>query len=297
MSDYRPQVAIVTGASRGAGKGIAIGLGSRGMTVYVTGRAKSASGGKMLGRDLPGTLEETAAAVTRAGGKGIGVVCDSARDEDLRALIERVVRETGRIDILHNNATYIDDRLVEPGPFWEKPLDFVKILDVGLRSAYVASWHAAPVMVRQGRGLIAFSSSFGGGCYMHGPAYGAQKAGVDKLAADMAVDFENTGVCRCVALARAAEDRAFGHRRAGKTRAVHGLHGGGGNAGVQRSRALRARLRPEACQPLRADSHHGRACAGVRAARRGRPAAAVIPRGARRAAGAAPGPGDVSGRT
>jgi len=162
MSDHRPQVAIVTGASRGAGKGIAIGLGSRGMTVYVTGREKSESGGRMLGRDLPGTLEETATAVTRAGGKGIGVVCDSARDDELRALVERVTRETGRLDILHNNATFIHDRLVEPGPFWEKPLEFVRIIDVGLRSAYVASWYAAPVMVRQGSGLISFSSSFGG---------------------------------------------------------------------------------------------------------------------------------------
>jgi NAD(P)-dependent dehydrogenase (short-subunit alcohol dehydrogenase family) len=194
MSDYRPQVAIVTGASRGAGKGIAIGLGSRGMTVYVTGRAPSASGSRMLGHDLPGTLDETAAAVTRAGGRGIAVVCDSGRDEDLRVLFARVEREVGRLDVLHNNATFIHDQLVAPGPFWEKPLDFVRIIDVGLRSAYVASWYAAPLMVRQRKGLISFSSSFGGVCYMHGPAYGAQKAGVDKLAADMAVDFENTGI-------------------------------------------------------------------------------------------------------
>jgi NAD(P)-dependent dehydrogenase (short-subunit alcohol dehydrogenase family) len=70
----------------------------------------------------------------------------------------------------------------------------VDILDVGLRSHYIASWHAAQLMVPRGRGLIAFTSSFGSVCYMHGPAYGAQKAGVDKFAADMAVDFKDTGV-------------------------------------------------------------------------------------------------------
>jgi NAD(P)-dependent dehydrogenase (short-subunit alcohol dehydrogenase family) len=68
------------------------------------------------------------------------------------------------------------------------------VLDVGLRSSYVASWHAAPLLVAADRGLIAFTSSPGSVCYMHGPAYGAQKAGVDKMAADMAVDFAGTSV-------------------------------------------------------------------------------------------------------
>ena len=70
----------------------------------------------------------------------------------------------------------------------------MEILNVGLRSAYVASWHAAAMMVEQKSGLIAFTSSFGASCYMHGAAYGAQKAGVDKLAHDMAVDFRPHGV-------------------------------------------------------------------------------------------------------
>lgn len=69
------------------------------------------------------------------------------------------------------------------------------MIDVGLRSAYVASWYAAPLLLRAQRGLIAFTSSPGSVCYMHGPAYGAQKAGVDKMAADMAVDFAGTPVC------------------------------------------------------------------------------------------------------
>jgi NAD(P)-dependent dehydrogenase (short-subunit alcohol dehydrogenase family) len=190
MTTYRPQVAVVTGATRGAGKGIAIGLGQQGMTVYVTGRAPGKSGARLMGQALEGTVENTAALVTAAGGKGIPVICDSANDADLAALFARVEKESGRLDILVNNATFVHEQLIEVGPFWEKPLELVKIIDVGLRSAYVASYYAAPLMVRRRRGLITFSSSFGGSCYMHGAAYGAQKAGIDKLAADMAVDLE-----------------------------------------------------------------------------------------------------------
>jgi NAD(P)-dependent dehydrogenase (short-subunit alcohol dehydrogenase family) len=98
------------------------------------------------------------------------------------------------LDILVNNAASIHDALIEPGAFWEKPLELADILDVGLRSAYVASYFAAPLMVRAQRGLIAFTSSFGASCYMHGPAYGAQKVGVDKFAADMAVELAPHGV-------------------------------------------------------------------------------------------------------
>jgi NAD(P)-dependent dehydrogenase (short-subunit alcohol dehydrogenase family) len=176
-------VAVVTGASRGAGKGIAIALGREGATVYVTGRSI-----KEGDAALPGTIAATAEAVTQAGGTGIAVACDHAKDADVKALFERVAAEQGRVDILVNNATFLHDELINKGGFWEKPIELVDILDVGLRSAYVASWYAAPLMVKQGNGLIAFTSSFGASCYMHGPAYGAQKVGVDKFAKDMAVD-------------------------------------------------------------------------------------------------------------
>lgn len=194
MTDYKPQVAIVTGASRGAGKGIALALGEKGMTVCVTGRST-----REEDHFLGGTVQRTADEITAAGGKGIGVVCDHTDPAQIKALIERVEREQGRIDILHNNVTFIHDELILPEPFWKRSVDLVNILDVGLKSAYYASYYAAPIMVKQGKGLISFSSSFGSACYMHGPAYGAQKVGVDKFAADMAVDFENTGVC-CVSL-------------------------------------------------------------------------------------------------
>jgi NAD(P)-dependent dehydrogenase (short-subunit alcohol dehydrogenase family) len=188
VSDYQPRVALVTGASRGAGKGIALALGAAGMTVYVTGRSITRSLGRLKDVPLPGTIVETAAEITALGGTGIALACDHRDDAAVEAVLARVAEESGTLDILVNNAASIHDALIDPGGFWEKPLELADILDVGLRSAYVASYFAAPLMVRAGRGLITFVSSFGSSCYMHGPAYGAQKAGVDKFAADMAVD-------------------------------------------------------------------------------------------------------------
>ncbi|MDH4584850.1 SDR family NAD(P)-dependent oxidoreductase [Pseudomonas sp. BN415] len=194
MNANNTPVAVVTGASRGVGKGIAIALGAAGMTVYLSGRSATQSNSQLRGQTLPGSLADTAEAVTRAGGKGIAVPCDHRDDAQVRELFARVEREQGRLDLLVNNAAFLHENLIDPGPFWQKPLEMVDILDVGLRSAYVASYHAAPLLVRNGRGLIAFVSSYGAGCYMHGPAYGAQKAGCDKFAADMAVDLEGSGV-------------------------------------------------------------------------------------------------------
>ena len=189
-----PQVALVTGASRGAGKGIALALGAAGLRVYVTGRSREHSLGRLGDVALPGTVLETAAAVSALGGTGIALPCDHRDDGAVAAVFARVRDEAGRLDILVNNATSIHDALIEPGGFWEKPLELADILEVGLRSAYVASYFAAPLMVQARRGLIVFVSSFGASCYMHGPAYGAQKAGLDKFAADMAVDLAAYGV-------------------------------------------------------------------------------------------------------
>jgi NAD(P)-dependent dehydrogenase (short-subunit alcohol dehydrogenase family) len=185
----RAPVALVTGASRGAGKGIAVALGSHGCTVYVTGRSTDTSESA-----LPGTIFETAAAVTEAGGNGIAVRCDHGNDADVAALFARIADEQGRLDILVNNACAIHNQLDAPGHFWEKPLAIGDMIDVGVRSGFVASWHAAPMMVQQRSGLIVFTSSPGSVHYCFGPAYGAHKAGVDKMAADMAVDLKDSGV-------------------------------------------------------------------------------------------------------
>ncbi|BBY18279.1 SDR family NAD(P)-dependent oxidoreductase [Mycolicibacterium litorale] len=164
-------VAVVTGASRGAGRGIARALISAGWRVYLTGRT-----------------------VDGLGEGSVAVPLDHRDDAAVAALFARVEGETGRLDLLVNNAAAVHDALTRPEPFWDKPLELGDVLDVGLRSAYVASWHAAPLLLRGPRGLIVFTSSPGSVCYMHGPAYGAQKAGVDKMAADMAVDFRDTPV-------------------------------------------------------------------------------------------------------
>lgn len=182
-------IALVTGASRGAGKGIAVALGRQGCTVYVTGRSTDAAESAM-----PGTIFETASAVTEAGGTGIAVRCDHNVDSDVAALFDRIAHDHGRLDILVNNACAIHDQLDAPGHFWEKPLAIGDMITVGVRSGFVASWYAAQLMVKQRRGLIAFTSSPGAVHYCFGPAYGAHKAGVDKMAADMAVDLEGTGV-------------------------------------------------------------------------------------------------------
>jgi NAD(P)-dependent dehydrogenase (short-subunit alcohol dehydrogenase family) len=190
MSLTEDRVVVVTGASRGAGKGIALALGAQGATVYVTGRTTQEGDAP-----LPGTVQATADEISRSGGKGIAVVCDHSDDNQVKSLFERVKAEQGHLDILVNNALVVPEGLTQKGPFWEKPLSLTEILNVGLRSSYVSSYFAAPLLIKprenqQVNALVVNTSSFGGRCYMHGPAYGAGKAGVDKMAHDMAVDFK-----------------------------------------------------------------------------------------------------------
>lgn len=185
------RVALVTGASRGAGRGIAAALGAAGMTVYVSGRTTGVSD-----TGLPGTIHAAAAEVTANGGRGIAVACDHDDDEQVAAMMEQIRREHGYLDVLVNNAFAVPDALTQNAPFWELPTGLDVMFRVGLRSTYIASALAAPLLIAEpGRaGLLVNTSGFGGGCYMHGPAYGAVKAGVDKMAHDMSVDLRPYGV-------------------------------------------------------------------------------------------------------
>jgi NAD(P)-dependent dehydrogenase (short-subunit alcohol dehydrogenase family) len=186
---HQSLVAVVTGASRGAGAGIARALGSHGYTVYLTGRTET-SGESVLS----GTIHETAEQVNALGGRGIAVRVDHADDEQVKDFFERVGRDSGKIDILVNNAAIIRDEMMARTKFWEEPLNVIDTLAVGLRSSYVATVFAVPLMLPQRKGLVVFTSSSGAVHYAFGPAYGVPKAGTDKMAADMAVDFKDTGV-------------------------------------------------------------------------------------------------------
>ncbi|MFG1644229.1 SDR family NAD(P)-dependent oxidoreductase [Amycolatopsis sp. NPDC049252] len=102
-------------------------------------------------------------------------------------------REHGRLDVLVDNAAKLDAP-AQTGGFWEKPLETVDLITVGLRSHYVASFHAAPLLIANGRGLIVNTGHYGSVSYHQNPVYGAQKAGSDKMAADMAKELRPHGV-------------------------------------------------------------------------------------------------------
>jgi len=186
------KVAVVTGASRGIGKGIAIALGEQGATVYVTGRSRGEEGL---------TIDVAAREVSAAGGEGRAIACDHGDDASIEALFAAIARETDHIDYLVNNVYTIPDPPAWDGGFWEHP---IRIWDdqvgIGLRSHYVASWHAARALFAAGPGAaIVNVSSPGGQQYLYSASYGAGKAGLDRLSADMAVELAPKGVA-CISL-------------------------------------------------------------------------------------------------
>lgn len=190
MKPLEGKIALVTGASRGVGKGIALGLGEAGATVYITGR--TTQDGQSAAR-LPGTISQTADEVTGLGGQGIAVRCDHRSDDDVRAVFARIQAEQGRLDILVNNVwggyehyTNGTEFWKEKG-FWDVPLDrWDAMFQAGIRAHYVASVLAAPIMIAQRSGLIVNISFFAAGRDDRGVAYGVAKAASDRMAACMA---------------------------------------------------------------------------------------------------------------
>ncbi len=185
MTALAGKVAVVTGASRGVGKGIALALAEQCATVYVTGRSVEPGS-----HPLPGTVGDTAAEVDRRGGKGIPVCVDHLDDGQIADLFAQVQRDSGRLDILVNNAMAIPPEMTEPGGFWDKPLANWQTFDTGVRAAYVAAWHAAQMMVPQGSGLIVAISGYVGVTYTYDTIFGTTKSATDRMARDMAIELK-----------------------------------------------------------------------------------------------------------
>ena len=186
------KIAVVTGSSRGIGRGTAIALGELGATVYITGRTTGT--GEL-------TIDRTAELVDQAGGHGIAVPTDHGDDAQISALFEQVRADHGRLDILVNNVYKIPNPPAWGGGFWDHPLSiWDDQVGIGLRAHYVASWYAAPLLFAAGPGgFICNVSSPGGQSYHFSSSYGAGKAGLDRLGADMALELAPKGIA-CVTL-------------------------------------------------------------------------------------------------
>jgi dehydrogenase/reductase SDR family protein 1 len=190
------KVAIVAGATRGVGLGVAVELGAAGAKVYCLGRTLKAGAG-----ERGGSLEETVAQIEELGGEGVAVACDASDDVFLGEFIERIRRDEGRLDVLVNSVfsatrlgPYIGKR------FWETPSSiWESVVDLGARTAFYASRHAAPLMIETaakhgGTPLIVNVTGRAVLRYRYNVIYGVGKAATERLTRDMALDLKDHGV-------------------------------------------------------------------------------------------------------
>ena len=187
VKSLKGKIAVVTGASRGAGRGIALALGEAGATVYVTGRSVR---GAATTENLPGTIEETAESVTARGGTGIAVHCDHRVDSNVEGLFARVEHEQKQIDVLVNNAwggyEHHDFRKFG-APFHEQPLrHWDGMFTAGVRAALVASHFAVPLMLRQKHGLIVNITAWDRDKFLVNVFYDLAKAAINRMTYGMA---------------------------------------------------------------------------------------------------------------
>jgi NAD(P)-dependent dehydrogenase (short-subunit alcohol dehydrogenase family) len=201
MPDLQGSVAVVTGASRGAGRAIALVLGESGATVYVSGRSTR---GAETTENLPGTIDETAEQVTQRGGVGIAVRCDHTAEEEIAALFAQVQQQQGKLDLLVNNVwggyEQYDGGAFD-GPFWEQPSrHWHGMFTTGVRAHLLASRAAVPLMLPQRRGLIVNTTAWDRDRYLGNLFYDVAKAAVNRMAYGMARELRPYGIA-AVALA------------------------------------------------------------------------------------------------
>jgi NAD(P)-dependent dehydrogenase (short-subunit alcohol dehydrogenase family) len=194
-----PRTAVVTGASRGAGKATAIELGRAGWTVVVTGRSTRAS---PSAEGVPGTIEETAEAVTAAGGRGVPIRCDHSREEDLAALAGRLEKEVARLDLLVNCAWggYEHHDLEGFGrPFWQQPtIHWDRMFGAGVRPTLLTSARLAPQIIAGGHGCVINIVAWLQGEYLGNLYYDTAKSAIIRMTEGMAGELRPHGVAAIV---------------------------------------------------------------------------------------------------
>lgn len=201
MPTLQGKVAVVTGASRGAGRGIALALGEVGATVYVTGRSVK---GNSTSDNIPGSIDETALLVTVRGGVGIPVQCNHTLDAEVEALFARVKEEQGRLDILVNNAwggyeNYNGDRWSDEtkftDPFWQQSMQrWEGMFTAGVRSHLLSSRFAVPLMLPHHHGLIVNTTAWDRDKYLGNLFYDLAKNAVNRMAFAMALELREYNI-------------------------------------------------------------------------------------------------------
>lgn len=194
MPSLSGKVALVTGASRGVGKGVAIGLGEAGARVYVTGRTLTSVDGE-------GSLEATAAQFAPLAGDCVCIQCDHTNDAQTEAVFAQISQEAGQLDLLVNTVWGGYERMIEhseftwPRPFWEQPVwRWNAMFEAGVRAAFVCSQFATRQMIEQRSGLIVNISDWAAQKYIGNAIYGAAKCATDRLTRDMALELTDKGV-------------------------------------------------------------------------------------------------------
>jgi NAD(P)-dependent dehydrogenase (short-subunit alcohol dehydrogenase family) len=195
------RVALVAGATRGAGRGIAVALGEAGATVYATGRSTR---GRRSEVDRPETIEETAELVTAAGGAGIAVAVDHLDPEQVRALVERIETEQGRLDVLVNDIWGAEHLFEWDAPVWEHDLgNGLRLLRLALDTHLITSHHALPLLIRRPGGLVVEMTDgtvdYNATHYRNSAFYDLAKTAVTRLAWSQAHELRPHG-CAAVAL-------------------------------------------------------------------------------------------------
>lgn len=196
----KDRVALVTGSSRGVGKGIALTLGEAGATVYVTGRSVRGNP-RSRSRGSPGTIQEPADEVTARGGLGIPVRCDHSRDDDIRELFSKIRRREGHLDLLVNNAFGGEDGArhiisYDEFPFWKHDFDewWYRMFSAYLRSTMATTFYALPLMLRRRGSLIVNTLWWNRDRYIYDLFFDVASSGVGRMAYGLALELRPKGL-------------------------------------------------------------------------------------------------------